>query len=211
MRGTRRPGIVLVVFLLLFHFLPRLASAEQPAGRPSVSEQKPVPPLTAGSVIIHAPICAVAATMGAIVLIGSLGTTWRSYQALLEQECITPLKRTGATQPSTVTDQTMAASDRIGEAASAVTQPKGQGRDRLIGIGRAGPSFLVIDATPAHAQVFLDGRLLGSAQELVARAFPVQPGRHTVEILASGFRPYRVQLNVDPTFSSRLHVSLRPQ
>ena len=40
-------------------------------------------------------------------------------------------------------------------------------------------SFLIVDATPAQAQVFLDGRLLGSAADLLARALPLAPGRHT--------------------------------
>ena len=66
-----------------------------------------------------------------------------------------------------------------------------------------GPSFLIVDAVPAEAQIFLDGRPLGSAAELLARALPLGPGRHTVQVLAPGFRPYAAQFVADPSFSSR--------
>jgi len=74
-----------------------------------------------------------------------------------------------------------------------------------------GPAFVIIDATPLDAQVFLNGRLLGSARDLVARAFAVQAGRHAVEIIAPGFRPYIAQLAVDPSFPTRLRVALPPE
>ena len=49
----------------------------------------------------------------------------------------------------------------------------------------------------------LDGRPLGSAAELLACALPLGPGRHTVQVLAPGFRPYAAQFVADPSFSSR--------
>ncbi len=73
------------------------------------------------------------------------------------------------------------------------------------------PGFVIIDATPADAQVFLDGQLLGFARQLVARAFPVQPGKHAMEVVAPGFKPYGVVFPVSPTFPRRLHVSLQPE
>ncbi|MFQ5968840.1 MAG: PEGA domain-containing protein [Acidimicrobiia bacterium] len=39
----------------------------------------------------------------------------------------------------------------------------------------------------------------------------VQPGRHTVEVVAPGFRPYRTEFTVDPTFSTRLRIALQPE
>ena len=69
-------------------------------------------------------------------------------------------------------------------------------------------SFLIVDATPAEAQVFLDGRLLGSAADLLARALPLAPGRHIAQIIAPGFKPYIAQFGADPSFSSRLRVTL---
>jgi PEGA domain len=69
-------------------------------------------------------------------------------------------------------------------------------------------SFLIVDATPAEAQVFLDGRLLGSAADLLARALPLAPGRHTAQIIAPGFKPYRAQFGADPIFSTHLRVTL---
>ncbi len=76
--------------------------------------------------------------------------------------------------------------------------------------GFGGPAYLIVDATPRDAQVFLDGQLLGTAGELVARAFPLTPGRHAVEIVAPGFRPYGAQFRVAPgSFPVRLQVALR--
>jgi hypothetical protein len=69
-------------------------------------------------------------------------------------------------------------------------------------------SFLIVDATPAEDQVFLDGRLLGSAADLLARALPLAPGRHTAQIIAPGFKPYRAQFGADPIFSTHLRVTL---
>src|SRR5262249_10924339 len=68
-------------------------------------------------------------------------------------------------------------------------------------------SFLIVDATPAGAQVFLDGRL-GTAAEVLARALPLAPGRHTTLVIASGFTPYVVRFAADPGFSTRLRVAL---
>jgi len=59
--------------------------------------------------------------------------------------------------------------------------------------------FITIDASPADAYVYLDGRPLGSAREVMARAFFVPRGSHTVVIVAPGFRPYRQDLVVETT------------
>jgi len=71
-----------------------------------------------------------------------------------------------------------------------------------------GPSFLIVDAVPAEAQVFLDGRPLGSAAELLARALPLGPVRHIVQVVAPGVLPYAAQFVADPSFSSRFRVAL---
>src|SRR6266542_7073922 len=49
---------------------------------------------------------------------------------------------------------------------------------------------LIIDARPLEAQVLLDGRPIGLAGALAARAITVTAGPHTVEIGAPGFLPY---------------------
>ena len=72
-------------------------------------------------------------------------------------------------------------------------------------------SFLILDATPVDAQVFLDGRLLGSAGKLVARALPLSPGRHAVTITAQGFRSYVARFVADQDFPVRIHVALAPE
>src|SRR4030095_14887036 len=40
-----------------------------------------------------------------------------------------------------------------------------------------GPSFLIVDAIPAEAQVFLDGRPFGPAAELIPTGVPVCPAQ----------------------------------
>ncbi|SRR6266446_4622363 len=74
-----------------------------------------------------------------------------------------------------------------------------------------GPSFLIVDAIQAEAQVFLDGRPFGPAEELLARALPVAPGRHVVQVVAPGFTSHSVQLVADPNFSTRLRITLSPE
>lgn len=75
-----------------------------------------------------------------------------------------------------------------------------------------GPTYLIVDATPLAAQVFLDGRLLGLAHQLVARAFPLSPGGHAIEIVAPGFRPYIARFTVaSGSFPARFRVALSPE
>jgi hypothetical protein len=75
----------------------------------------------------------------------------------------------------------------------------------------AGPSFLIVDALPPEARVFLDGRPFGSATQLMAHAFPLAPGRHSVWVVAPGFKPYSTQFVADPSFSTRLRIALSPE
>ncbi len=74
--------------------------------------------------------------------------------------------------------------------------------------GFEGPSFLIVDAMPLHAQVVLDGRPLGSAAELIARAFRLAPGRHIVQVVAPGFKAHIAPVVADPTFPTRLRIVL---
>jgi PEGA domain-containing protein len=76
------------------------------------------------------------------------------------------------------------------------------------GGGAPDEGLLVVDAVPASAQVFLDGRLLGSAGDLLARALPLEAGRHLVQILAPSFKPWVARVTADPPYSTRLQVSL---
>jgi PEGA domain len=69
-------------------------------------------------------------------------------------------------------------------------------------------SFLIVDAAPVEAQIFLDGRLLGSAADLLARALPLAPGGHTAQVIAPGYTPYVARFAADPGFSTRLRVTL---
>jgi PEGA domain len=78
------------------------------------------------------------------------------------------------------------------------------------GAAERGPAWrdeapvLIVDATPAEAQVYLDGRRLGAAGDLVALALPVSPGRHVVHVVAPGYRP-----SVQPFVASATFVRVR--
>jgi hypothetical protein len=72
-------------------------------------------------------------------------------------------------------------------------------------------TFLIVDASPPTADVYLDGRRLGAAGELLARALPVSYGRHAVHIVAPGFRPWLARFVVDGSFPVRLRATLSPE
>lgn len=81
--------------------------------------------------------------------------------------------------------------------------------DAYRGVGwREDPATLIIDATPPDAQVYLDGRRLGTAGELVAHALPISLGPHAVQIHAPGFRPRLLQFVADGTFPVRVRATL---
>jgi hypothetical protein len=74
--------------------------------------------------------------------------------------------------------------------------------------GRGDSTFLIVDATPPDASVYLDGRRLGLAGELVARALPVSYGLHAVHVVAPGFRPWAAQFVADGSFPVRVRAAL---
>jgi hypothetical protein len=73
------------------------------------------------------------------------------------------------------------------------------------------PAFLIVDATPPDAQVYLDGRRLGTAGELVARALPVSHGPHVVHVTGPGFRPWVARFVADGSFPVRVRATLAPE
>ncbi len=72
-------------------------------------------------------------------------------------------------------------------------------------------TFLIVDATPPTADVYLDGRRLGAAGELVAQALPVSYGRHAVHVVAPGYRPWLARFVVDGSFPVRVRAQLSPE
>ena len=60
--------------------------------------------------------------------------------------------------------------------------------------------------TPANAAVYLDGRLVGTAEELgrLERGLAVSPGRHRIEVAAPGHASR--SLDVDVTEGQRQQV-----
>ena len=123
-----------------------------------------------------------------------------------------------STGKSVAPERISAPGPAVGATSSGIRQPcdpKGVGgfaSFRGFGLTRFdGPGFLIVDALPLEAQVFLDARLLGSAAQLVARAFPVAAGRHAVAIVAPDFKPYTAMFLADPGFPIRLRVALSPE
>jgi hypothetical protein len=68
--------------------------------------------------------------------------------------------------------------------------------------------LLIVDASPPDAQVYLDGRRLGAAGELVALALPVPPGPHTLQVVAPGHRPWTRAFYADGYFPVRMRAAL---
>jgi len=75
---------------------------------------------------------------------------------------------------------------------------------------RDDPATLIVDATPPEAWVYLDGRPLGTAGELVARALPISLGPHAVHVQAPGLRPRAWQFVADGSFPIRIRATLDP-
>lgn len=73
---------------------------------------------------------------------------------------------------------------------------------------RDDPALLIVDATPHDAEVYLDGRRLGAAGELVALVLPVPHGAHTVRVIAPGHRPWARQFVADGAFPIRIRATL---
>jgi len=86
-----------------------------------------------------------------------------------------------------------------------------------LGVGTSGegwyedPATLIVDVAPHGAQVFLDGRPLGTAGELVAQAVPVALGAHVLQIQAPGYRTRSWPFYADGTFPVRVRAILPPE
>ena len=86
-----------------------------------------------------------------------------------------------------------------------------------LGVGTSGdawyedPATLIVDVAPHGAQVFLAGRPLGTAGELVAQAVPVALGSHVLQVQAPGHRTRSWQFYADGTFPVRVRAILPVQ
>jgi hypothetical protein len=73
------------------------------------------------------------------------------------------------------------------------------------------PGFLIVDARPLDAQIFLDGKPLGTARELMALGLPVTPGTHALQIVRPGFRPFATHFSANPrAYPAIIRVTLVP-
>jgi hypothetical protein len=73
---------------------------------------------------------------------------------------------------------------------------------------REDPPLLIVDATPASAWVYLDGRPIGSAGELIARGLPVAYGPHVIQIVAPGYQQWAERFVADGSFPTRIRATL---
>ncbi len=69
---------------------------------------------------------------------------------------------------------------------------------------------LTVAVLPLHAEVRLDGVLLGSAHDLVARAVAMVPGDHVVQVSAPGYLPSIVNLPSSANWATHVYLELVP-
>ncbi len=69
---------------------------------------------------------------------------------------------------------------------------------------------LDLRVSPANAAVYLDGTMMGTAQELgrLERGLAVTPGRHTVQVLAPGYASRTVEIDVKEDQRQQVVVDL---
>ena len=72
-------------------------------------------------------------------------------------------------------------------------------------------AFITIDANPPDSYVYLDGQPLGGAREVMGRAFFVERGKHTVVVVAPGYRPFRQDLLVQDATPHLVRTVLIPR
>ena len=71
-------------------------------------------------------------------------------------------------------------------------------------------AMLTVAVLPLHAEVRLDGVLLGSAHDLVARTVAMVPGNHVVQVSAPGYMPSVVNVPSTPNWASHVYLELVP-
>jgi hypothetical protein len=72
------------------------------------------------------------------------------------------------------------------------------------------PGRLILSIEPADASVYLDGRFLGTAQELskLHAGLLVSAGAHTLEVVRPGFGAERMELEVEADTETSLAIAL---
>jgi hypothetical protein len=78
---------------------------------------------------------------------------------------------------------------------------------------RAEPARLKLRVAPADAVVYLDGRLLGSGEQLLRlhSDLLVDPGSHRVEVTRPGYRTHTIEIEVEAGEQRELSAELEPQ
>ncbi len=71
-------------------------------------------------------------------------------------------------------------------------------------------STLTIDVVPLYAEVRLNGVPLGTAHDLVAKAIPVLPGSHVLEVVAPGYLTAMIPVGATSDWATRIWLQLVP-
>jgi hypothetical protein len=71
-------------------------------------------------------------------------------------------------------------------------------------------SRLIFDVEPEDAVVYVDGRLLGTADQVGGslRGVPVEPGRHTLDVLRPGYRGWSKEIEIGPGATRSVGITL---
>ena len=101
-----------------------------------------------------------------------------------------PPEPAGPSTPPAAEESTAPAPDRPGE-----TPPEKSGVEVVAPPGDAHSATLILRLRPDDAAVYLDGKLLGAGESVLnPDGIPVDPGRHTLDVVKPGFRPWRSTL-----------------
>jgi hypothetical protein len=81
---------------------------------------------------------------------------------------------------------------------------------RISGYVYGDSATLTVAVLPLHAEVRLDGVLLGSAHDLIARTVAMLPGHHVVQVSAPGYLPSIVNVPSTANWASHVYLELVP-
>lgn len=114
------------------------------------------------------------------------------------EELFEPPPRTAAKAPPRAT--------RPAPAPRAAERPE---RDATLDV-RGEPGRFRVDVAPADAAVYLDGRFLGSAEELsrLHSGMLIEAGEHFLEVQRPGYQAERVSFSVEPGAETEVEVAL---
>lgn len=70
--------------------------------------------------------------------------------------------------------------------------------------------LLLVGQVPDTAHIQIDGKAMGSLVDLQTKGIALPPGVHRLEVRATGFRPFRLELKLAAGRTERLTITLEP-